>query len=204
MVDTKGNVLINDGTLQATGAAGLEIEDTTVDGSRGFVGDIIADAGSLVELNGATLLGGTLISHGDGVITVIDGISVFDGTSSGGLTNSAAVEVLDGEQLTMRGSITNTDSISLESTGDATKLMIDSEGVTLNGGGAINLSDNGNNIIIGATAGAVARQRRQHHLRFRPAGRRAAHGPQRRLRDHRCQRHQCAAGDRHPGQHFHQ
>ena len=162
VVDTGSNVLTNDGTLQATGAAGLEIVGTTVDGSRGFVGDIIADAGSRVELNSATLYGGTLISHGDGVITVIDGvsingtsiISVFDGTNSGGLTNSAAVEMLDGNQLTMRGSITNTDSISLESTGNATTLTIDSKGVTLNGGGTINLSDYGNNIITGATAGA--------------------------------------------------
>ena len=106
-----------------------------------------------MELNGATLFGGTLISHGNGVVTVIGG-SIFDGTSAGGLTNSAAVEMLDGEQLTMRGSITNTNSISLESTGDVTTLMIDSEGVTLNGGGTINLSDNSNNIITGATAGA--------------------------------------------------
>ena len=160
VVDTAGQVLINDGTLKALGAAGLKIEDTTVNGSLGFVGDIIAYDGSLVDLESATILGGTLISYASGVIDVVNGSSIFDGTNdssatNSGLTNSADVEVLDNRQLTLRGEINNTNYIGLDSTGDTTTLLIDTSNVSLNGYGTINLSNHSNNIITGVTANAT-------------------------------------------------
>lgn len=160
VVNTKGEVLVNDGTLEAVGAAGLEIEDTTVNGSLGFIGNIIAYGGSLVDLESAIIFGGTLMSYANGVMNVVQGTDIFDGANdssatNSGMTNSADVEVLDGQQLTLRGEINNSDYIGLDSTGDTTTLLIDSTNVSLNGYGTINLSDQSGNVITGVTASAT-------------------------------------------------
>ena len=81
--------------MEATRAAGLVIEDTTVDSTGGgFVS--IAGAGGTVELQNSALLGGTI----DGLLNVIGGDSVLDGTN-GAVTIDATgnVTVLDGQQL---------------------------------------------------------------------------------------------------------
>jgi len=60
--------------------------------------------------------------------------------------------VLNGQQLTLLGTIINNSSISLNATANATNLRIGSPTVTLKGTGAIHLTNNANNQIFGTTA----------------------------------------------------
>ena len=57
--------------------------------------------------------------------------------------------VSDGAVLPLGGTIDNTGTIALNSTGDETELQIIGDGVTLQGGGQLTLSDNAENIIFG-------------------------------------------------------
>jgi hypothetical protein len=150
VINTEGNVVINNGTLEATGAAGLVIENTTVDSSGG---GLVGGGGGPVDLQSAWLIGGTL----NGQINVIDGLNTLDGTDGRTVTIDATgdVALLDGQQLTLRGSIGNSGVIGLGANGDATTLLIDTTNVSLSGGGTIDLSDNGDNIITGAAANAT-------------------------------------------------
>ena len=153
IIDTQGNVVINDGALEATGLAVLVIADTTVDSSAGgFVSK--AETGGTVELQSGVLLGGTI----DGLVHVVSGDSALDGTN-GTVTIDASgdVEVLDGQQLTLRSSISIGDGgvIKLDASSANTTLLIDTAGASLSGGGSIELSDDSHNIITGVTANAT-------------------------------------------------
>ena len=57
--------------------------------------------------------------------------------------------VSDGAVLPLSGTIDNTGTIALNSTGDQTELQIVGDGVTLEGGGKLTLSDSAANIIVG-------------------------------------------------------
>src|SRR5580700_7756491 len=86
----------------------------------------------------------TLATTGNGVINVADFLgtvgdparisTTFDGFDAGAITTSANVELADGSTLELRGAIANTGNIGLNSTGDATQLVINSlTSVTLSG-----------------------------------------------------------------------
>jgi len=146
LLDTAGNAVINDGTLDATGTAGLLIENTTINGSGG--GSINGNGGA-VELQGDVIVGGTL----EGSITIGDSASTLDGTQYV-VANAGTVLVDDADQLVLIGTINNTGTIWLDSQGDATTLEIGAANATLEGGGQITLSDNAANLIIGVSASA--------------------------------------------------
>ena len=153
------NSFTNDGLLEATNPnalvnpGGLIINGTTVDGSGGGT---VAASGSHVDLQNATLLGGTLTTAAGGVIDTVSGSynNVFDGTSSA-VNNTGSVVITDGSSLTLRGAIDNTGAISVNSTGDATYLYADASNATLSGGGTITLADNANSIISSQVVGAT-------------------------------------------------
>jgi hypothetical protein len=65
------------------------------------------------------------------------------------VTNGSAIQVLNGQILTLLGSITNNSSINLNSTGNNTDLRIGSAIVTLQGTGAVHMTNNPNNLIFG-------------------------------------------------------
>ena len=68
------------------------------------------------------------------------------------LDNAGIMTVSDGATLPLDGTIDNTGTIALNSTGDATNLQIIGGGVTLQGGGQLTLSDGHENVIFGTTA----------------------------------------------------
>ena len=152
VLNTSGEVVTNSGLIEATGAGGLNINSTTVNGSNG--GMILAGAGSHVNLATADIVGGTLSTTGSGVIQTVDAGSVLDGTSST-LTNTGSFVVLDRTGVTLEGAINNTGSISLDSTRYGDTLTIASVGAVLTGGGQILLDDAGNNFITGNNATAT-------------------------------------------------
>jgi len=152
VLNTSGEVVTNSGLIEATGAGGLDINSTTVNGSSGGV--ILAAAGSHVSLASADIVGGTLTTKGSGVIQTVDTGSVLDGTSST-VNNAGSFVVLDRTGVTLEGAINNTGSISLDSTRYGDTLTISSAGAVLTGGGQILLDDASNNLISGSSATAT-------------------------------------------------
>ena len=144
------SAVANAGLLEATGSGGLNIFGTTVNGSTG--GTIEANGGN-VSLQSADIAGGTLASP-SGSINAVDRGSVLDGTSSA-VNNQAAVDILNNEYLTVQGTLNNTGSISLQSNGNDTRLVIGSAGATLTGSGSVTMSNNGNNTIVASSGGAT-------------------------------------------------
>ena len=104
--------------------------------------------------------------HGDAVITLGAGETItLHGVDAASLTaadfvfnqtpvveNAGTMTVSDGAVLPLGGIIDNTGTIALNSTGDATELQIIGDGVTLQGGGYLTLSDSHENIIFGTSA----------------------------------------------------
>ena len=108
----------NAGTIEDTAAGGLAITNTTV--TQTGNGVISANgAGSHVDLNGATIVGGLLSSSGGGVFNVTGGADLLDGsTVLGAVTNAAKLQILGGQAVTLNGSIVNTGNIELHDAGN--------------------------------------------------------------------------------------
>jgi hypothetical protein len=108
-------------------------------------------------------------ANGNAVITIATGESItLKGVHAASLTasdfvlnqepvsnNAGTMTVGDGATLPLGGTINNTGTIALGSTGDETDLEILVKGATLQGGGQVTLSDNGQNVIFGGDPSAV-------------------------------------------------
>src|SRR5205807_5226986 len=70
-------------------------------------------------------------------------------------TNAGTMSVDDGAILPIGGTIDNTGTIALGSTGDETDLEILVRGATLQGGGTLTLSDNSANVVFGGDPSAM-------------------------------------------------
>jgi len=149
LVIATGGVFTNNGILSATGPAGLQIQNTTVNGALG--GQIIANApNAVVELIAAHLTGGTLSTTGLGAaIEAIGQNSILDGTLTN-VTNNGTVQVGAGATLQVWGTIKNTGNFAINgaSLGEA-DLTAGLVGATLTGGGTVTLSASSNSSISG-------------------------------------------------------
>ncbi len=104
-------------------------------------------------------------ANGNAVITLVDGQSivlqgvhaaaltennfVFDQTPA--LDNAGTMTIADGAVMPLSGTINNTGTIELNSTGHATDLQIIEHGITLTGAGHVVLSDSVENMIVGTS-----------------------------------------------------
>jgi hypothetical protein len=144
VVQPSSTGLTNSGTMEATNGGMLQI-------SSGFAntpfnnsgGTIEASNGSTVRLSGAIWTGGKLTTSGTGVFQVFAGNS----TTLDNLTNAGNFQVLSAGTLTLGGTINNTGTISLNSTGSGTDLLINGA-VTLKGGGTLAMLNNQDNFIV--------------------------------------------------------
>jgi mannose-6-phosphate isomerase-like protein (cupin superfamily)/predicted secreted protein len=139
--------LTNQGTMRASGGGILRLS-----GNGGGVfdntgGNIAAFDASEVQLTlGAAIVGGTLSTTGSGVIRTLNTASLTN------LTNTGALRVTNATTLTLFGNITNSGSITIQSNGSFTDLVIDGA-VTLDGTGVITLQNAGR--IRGANGGVL-------------------------------------------------
>jgi plastocyanin len=144
----------NAGTIEATGTAGLIIQNTTVTQSGAGVIEAIG-AGTHVDLEGATVDGGTLTTMGGGVIQTKSGLgsAKLDGSTEAGAVDNLGATVVNGAALVLVGAIDNSGSISLDS---GNQLEIASGDATLTGGGTIVMKrspgDNNNDTLTGTSA----------------------------------------------------
>ena len=100
--------------------------------------------------------GGTVITIGAGETITLQGINAASLTAADFVFNQTPVVenagnmvVSDGAVLPLGGTIDNTGAIVLNSSGDHTELQIIGNGVTLEGGGQLTLSDSSANAIVG-------------------------------------------------------
>jgi hypothetical protein len=166
-LDTAGspnNVIVNAGLMEATAAGGLLIRDSVVNNTGGTLAPsptlegVIEAVGAtaVVDLNGATIEGGTLSTPGGGVIqtTTQGGLSFFvtlDGLDLGQVNNFGTVLVNDQTTLFLQGVINNTGTVNEDqvSIGGSTEIRLASQDVTLTGAGQLLLSNVGANLIFG-------------------------------------------------------
>jgi hypothetical protein len=151
VLETPGGTLVNTGLLEATGGGHLNIQKTIIDNSGGVIS---AATGSTINLQGASLIGGTLQSAGNGDFATFLNANLIDGTTSA-VTNEATVSVSDNTNLTMQGAVINADRIVVSASSHNTHLTVGSAGLTLSGGGTVTLSNNALNRLSGATAAAT-------------------------------------------------
>ena len=125
---------VNNGTIESINASVIEINSITIDQSGG--GALAAsDAGSQVELIGATIIGGSLSSV-PGADVSVDSYSILEGVDFSGQMN-----VQDSITLAVGTSLTNNGMIDVNPTGNvsATQVLF-TDSMTVLGSGSIKLS----------------------------------------------------------------
>jgi hypothetical protein len=178
--------LVNSGTINANGSAGLVIQTTGVTTNTGTIeatagsltlssmtlnntGGKITDSGQVLEFSNSTINGGTITLTGaadlqlnaatveGGTLTnsttgTIEALSFTNDTLGGTITNPAGglVKIDNGAVLNLQGgTYTGLGAVSLNSTGNATELVVEGGNVTLSGG-SLTLSNNAANFIFGS------------------------------------------------------
>ncbi|MXN77346.1 Ig-like domain repeat protein [Burkholderia sp. 4701] len=136
--------------------------------------DLAADKIDLVGFTGITSFGdvqahmtddangNAVIALGDGATITVTGVHATDLTSDNFVfdqepvtTNAGVMTVDDGAMLPVGGTIDNTGTIALGSTGDLTRFEVLVKSATLEGGGHVTLSDDSHNVIFGSTPDAT-------------------------------------------------
>jgi|GEM_PF-1951633 len=134
-IDTVGDASVNWGTFGAAGGGILRVDPDTFDQTGG--GLVQAGDGSMVELNGCTMVGGVFDSIGGGVIQIING-----GTRLIGATNTGRIDIPNNVQgLRLQGGFANAGLVNLLSVGNNTDVICESD-VSLSGGGEIAMQAN--------------------------------------------------------------
>ena len=106
--------------------------------------------------------GNAVINIGANETITINGVHAASVTASDFVFNQSpstenpgTMQIGDGSHLPLSGTINNTGTIALSSTGDETDLQLIEHGVTLEGGGKILLSDSDANVISGTSSGVT-------------------------------------------------
>ena len=106
------------------------------------------------DLNGNAMIalsdGQTILLEGVHALALHDTNFVFDQTPL--LNNAGTLAIANGAFMPVSGTIHNTGTIALNSTGDETDLELIQYGVTLDGGGTVLLSDSALNVISGTSS----------------------------------------------------
>jgi probable HAF family extracellular repeat protein len=151
ITNINGGEVENSGLIVADNGGAVTLSDVQVENASGTIE--ATDANSLVSLTDADIVGGTLetgslTSAADGEIEVGAGLepTFFDG-STNTVTVDAFVQVDDGANLELLGSIDNAGTIVLGSESGAE--LIISGPVTLSGSGTVSLEGNAS-VITGA------------------------------------------------------
>jgi len=163
--------LSGDDTLTGAGGNNLFVFAQPIGHDRVYSFDVGHDQIDLIGYAGFTSFadiqahltedanGNALITLGDGQSIELQGVHaaaltqtnfVFDQMPT--LDNAGTMTIGDGAVMPLSGTISNTGTIALNSTGDETDLQLIEHGVTLQGGGTILLSDSDLNVISGTSS----------------------------------------------------
>ncbi|MFI4948530.1 MAG: beta strand repeat-containing protein, partial [Alphaproteobacteria bacterium] len=110
--------------------------------------------------------GNAVLTLGSGETITIEGVAVASLGSANFVfnrepttRNAGSMTIGNGATLPLGGNIDNTGTIALNSTGAGTELVVLSDGVTLEGGGRVALSDNAANAIVDSGVGTTLTNR---------------------------------------------
>jgi len=155
-LDLAAGTNVNTGTMQSSGTGGrLEIINTVLDNTAGLLKALDA---SSVKFSGSTIVGGSLQA---------DPNSVFTGVNSTlqNVTLTGVLRQFNVEDLTYQGTITNNGTITLESAGSSTDIIVPAGGTTFTGPGQITMGNNAQNRIVNAGAAATLVNAAGHTIR---------------------------------------
>ncbi len=140
-----GNIgsTLNGLTLAFGGLVTAAVGALELTGSITNNGEFDANTGATLGLDNVTITGGKLGGAG----TIATAASTFDALNGVTIAHGTTVTVTDGTTLDLVGTITDTGTIVLASSGHATQLEI-SGAVPLVGGGNVTMTDNTHNSIV--------------------------------------------------------
>ena len=130
-IDPSSAGFTNTGTLKADGAT-LALTGGTYTNTGGNI-ESTSTAGSTVQFNASTFTGGTL--KGSGTLTTV-GANTFNGIS---LNSGATLTIANNTSGTFSGTFNNAGTLKLNSLGNYTDTIAASGGLTLSGGGSVQL-----------------------------------------------------------------
>jgi hypothetical protein len=147
VIATQGKQITNLGIIETT-LAGAKI---VLDHQNILLsGEIYASAG-VIDLEGDLVFGGSVGSGGAGLVYVNVGGGEFNGVAEG-VTLFGQIRVSNGSNLILEGIINNNDKLNIFAGSSTTELIIGAAGVSLVGGGSVNLDNSANNRIVGQAA----------------------------------------------------
>ena len=135
--------VVNRNVLEATGSGGLSIWNAGMDNTAGGTtnsGQIKADGGDVYIGQNVEITGGTLSSSSGYEILSVSGGSTLNGVA---IAAGSVVGVANGDNLTLNGAIDNAGQIQLDDTNISNTDLIANGYVTLKGGGAVVMADDG-------------------------------------------------------------
>jgi gamma-glutamylcyclotransferase (GGCT)/AIG2-like uncharacterized protein YtfP len=153
IIDATGTVS-NSFTMEATNGATLQLDAGTY--TQTSAGSITAsETGNLtsaVDLESGVIINGGKLTI-TGTTATVDLIGTAAALTLNGVTLSGtgSLQLPDGSTTTLLGTISNTSTIDVNSTGDATTLKIGTASVSLTGTGKIILASNGDDVITGGS-----------------------------------------------------
>jgi hypothetical protein len=159
---SSGSTNTNSGTLEATNGATagstLQLDAGTY--TQTSTGNILAtetgnDLSAVNLESGVIINGGKLTTTGTTATINLVGTSATLTLNGVSISGNGSVQLADGSTTTLLGTITNTGTIDLNSTGDTTTLSIGAASVTLSGTGKIILASNGKGVITGPSSSDV-------------------------------------------------
>lgn len=125
------NNKVNQSVVRAATGGTLRVDDVSIDNSAGTM---TADADSVVELIGGTIVGGTL--NGAGTFDATSGTSVLDGVGLN-IASGTTVRANSNSRLHMKGTIVNNGDLLLNDTFAGTAFLGIDGNVSLTGNGRV-------------------------------------------------------------------
>jgi len=152
ILELNPDALTNEGVLEATAAATLQLNGSIFNNTGGNI--LASGTGSNVQFaNGAVIQSGTITTSGGGVLGVANSNNLtLDGNAHGPLTIVGTYMGSNGSSTFLIGTINNTGVIQVAAQGNNTFLTM-TGGVSLIGNGAVSLSTGGNGTAALSTAG---------------------------------------------------
>ena len=136
----------NSGGTISTNGQTLKVSNSTING-----GTVTLTGAALLQLSTATIQSGTLNNSATGLI---EAVSFTNNTLGGTISNPAGgvIQIDNGAVINLAaGSYPNLGTVTLNSTGNVTELLVVGGNVTLSGG-SVTMSNNANNYIFGGSA----------------------------------------------------
>jgi fibronectin-binding autotransporter adhesin len=144
--------MTNTGTVEATNGGALILGAITLANAGGTVS--ASGAGSYVNTSGSSITGGTFTTSNGGTIYADQNGGTISTLT--GITNTGAMVIQDNQAAALSGTVTNTGTITVDSSGDNTTLAIPvGQTLTLTGSGSVVLTNFSQSTVAATSCGSA-------------------------------------------------